>query len=90
MRVTWDDRKATANLRKHSVSFEEATTALADPLAITGRRPRPLDRRNALDRLRPFEPWAPPRPSPPTRTISFESSAHGRRPAQNVGFMKKA
>jgi len=39
MRVTWDDRKATANLRKHSVSFEEATTALADPLAITGADP---------------------------------------------------
>jgi uncharacterized DUF497 family protein len=38
MRVTWDG-KATANLRKHSVSFEEATTALADPLAITGADP---------------------------------------------------
>jgi uncharacterized DUF497 family protein len=39
MRVTWDERKATANLRKHSVSFEEAATALADPLAITGADP---------------------------------------------------
>ena len=39
MRVTWDDRKATANLTKHSLSFEEATTALADPLAITGADP---------------------------------------------------
>ena len=39
MRVTWDARKATANLRKHRVSFEEATTALADPLAVTGADP---------------------------------------------------
>jgi len=39
MRVTWDARKAAANLRKHNVSFEEAATALADPLAITGADP---------------------------------------------------
>jgi hypothetical protein len=39
MHVTWDARKAAANLRKHRVSFEEATTALADPLAITGADP---------------------------------------------------
>lgn len=31
----WDDRKATANLRRHGVSFEEAITALADPVAVT-------------------------------------------------------
>jgi len=39
MRVTWDSRKATGNLKKHKVSFEEATTALSDPLAITGADP---------------------------------------------------
>ena len=39
MRVTWDPRKATANLKKHKTSFEEASTALADPLAITGADP---------------------------------------------------
>jgi uncharacterized DUF497 family protein len=39
MRVTWDPSKATANLKKHKVSFEEASTALADPLAITGADP---------------------------------------------------
>ena len=39
MRVEWDPRKATANLKKHGVSFEEASTALADPLAITGADP---------------------------------------------------
>ena len=30
---TWDDRKARENLRKHGVSFEEATTAFADERA---------------------------------------------------------
>ena len=34
MRFTWDPRKAAANLRKHGVTFEEATTVFADPLAL--------------------------------------------------------
>ncbi|BDC50040.1 hypothetical protein F183_A23560 [Bryobacterales bacterium F-183] len=29
----WDSRKATANSRKHGVSFEEAITVFNDPLA---------------------------------------------------------
>ena len=29
----WDPKKAKANLLKHGVSFEEALTAFADPLA---------------------------------------------------------
>ena len=39
MIVEWDNRKAAANLRKHGVSFEEAVTALEDPLAVTYRDP---------------------------------------------------
>jgi uncharacterized protein len=31
----WDDKKAQANIAKHSVTFEEASTAFADPLSIT-------------------------------------------------------
>ena len=31
MRFTWDTRKAKANLRKHGVSFDEASTAFDDP-----------------------------------------------------------
>lgn len=31
----WDSRKAAENRRKHRVSFEEAVTAFADPLAVT-------------------------------------------------------
>jgi uncharacterized protein len=33
MRFTWDPRKAASNLRKHGVSFQEAATVFADPLA---------------------------------------------------------
>ena len=39
MIVEWDNPKAAANLRKHGVSFEEAVTALEDPLAVTYRDP---------------------------------------------------
>ena len=31
---SWDERKATANLKKHGVSFVEAATVFADPLAL--------------------------------------------------------
>jgi len=31
----WDPEKAAANLRKHGVSFLEATTIFLDPLAVT-------------------------------------------------------
>jgi len=31
----WDEDKAQANLKKHRVSFDEATTVFADPLSIT-------------------------------------------------------
>jgi uncharacterized DUF497 family protein len=35
LRFLWDPRKASANVRKHGVSFDEASTAFADPLSIT-------------------------------------------------------
>jgi len=35
VRFEWDPRKATANLGKHGVSFEEASTVFGDPLATT-------------------------------------------------------
>jgi len=35
----WDEAKAATNLRKHKVSFEEASTVFADDLALTGRDP---------------------------------------------------
>jgi uncharacterized DUF497 family protein len=39
VRFTWDLKKAAGNRRKHGVSFEEASTALRDPLAVTGSDP---------------------------------------------------
>jgi uncharacterized DUF497 family protein len=33
MRFQWDPKKAEANLKKHRVSFDEATTVFKDPLA---------------------------------------------------------
>jgi uncharacterized DUF497 family protein len=38
----WDPAKAAANLEKHSVSFEEASTVFGDPLAGTTVDPRHL------------------------------------------------
>ena len=35
----WDPRKATQNQRKHGVSFHEAATVYADPLAVTYHDP---------------------------------------------------
>lgn len=35
LRFTWDPRKATANRRKHGVTFREACTAFDDPLSVT-------------------------------------------------------
>jgi hypothetical protein len=34
VRFTWDPGKAALNLRKHGVTFEEATTVFGDPLAF--------------------------------------------------------
>jgi uncharacterized protein len=33
LKFEWDPRKAVSNLSKHGVSFQEALTAFADPLA---------------------------------------------------------
>ena len=35
MRFAWDQKKASNNLAKHGVSFEEAATAFGDPLSNT-------------------------------------------------------
>ena len=35
MKFEWDEGKEHANRRKHSVSFQEATTIFGDPLAAT-------------------------------------------------------
>ena len=39
MKFEWDTNKAISNLRKHKISFDEASTALSDPMAATGADP---------------------------------------------------
>lgn len=39
MKFEWDEEKAASNLRKHGVSFEEASTVFADDLSLTGDNP---------------------------------------------------
>jgi len=39
MKIEWDPKKGKLNLRKYRVSFEEAATALSDPMAATGADP---------------------------------------------------
>ena len=34
MEIEWDSDKPYSNLKKHGVSFEEAATALLDPMAL--------------------------------------------------------
>ncbi|MBN2316854.1 MAG: BrnT family toxin [Sedimentisphaerales bacterium] len=35
LRFEWDAEKAKANLKKHRISFDEATTVFLDPFSIT-------------------------------------------------------
>jgi len=33
-RFEWDEEKATSNVRRHDVGFDEASTVFADPLGV--------------------------------------------------------
>jgi uncharacterized protein len=35
VKLDWDTKKAASNLRKHRISFQEASTAFGDPMALT-------------------------------------------------------
>lgn len=39
MNFTWDPKKAHSNLKKHGISFEEATTVFYDPFAKVANDP---------------------------------------------------
>ena len=39
MHFEWNPDKAKKNLRKHKISFEEASSVFYDPLAVTGNDP---------------------------------------------------
>ena len=36
----WDFRKAAANMKKHGVTFDEATTVFGDPLSLLMADPK--------------------------------------------------
>jgi hypothetical protein len=49
VRFEWNALKAAANLRKHGVSFDEASSVFFDPLSATGDDPdHSLDERRFL------------------------------------------
>ncbi|MGH7151071.1 MAG: BrnT family toxin [Planctomycetota bacterium] len=48
MTFEWHPRKAAQNVRKHSVSFEEAATCFGDPLSVTIRDPSRSERETRL------------------------------------------
>ena len=39
MKFEWDAKKAVSNIKKHGISFEEASTVFLDALSITGADP---------------------------------------------------
>lgn len=46
----WDEEKAKANLKKHRVSFDEATTVFTDPFSVTIHDPdHSADERRYID-----------------------------------------
>jgi uncharacterized protein len=51
MQFEWNPTKAKENLRKHGISFEEASSVFYDPLAATGSDP---DHSDAEERLITF------------------------------------
>ncbi len=48
MKFDWDDKKANLNLKKHKVSFEEASTVFFDPLAKLAVDPDHSDIENRM------------------------------------------
>lgn len=48
MEFEWDPKKAALNLKRHGVSFQEATTVLSDPLSITAPDPDHSMKENRL------------------------------------------
>jgi Ribonuclease toxin, BrnT, of type II toxin-antitoxin system len=89
MRFDWDPRKAAANLRKHSVSFEDASTVFADDYSLTGADPtiqsdRSGSSRSECHRAGDFW-WSPTR----NKEILFVYLAPGAQRGRNENSMKK-
>jgi uncharacterized protein len=86
----WDSVKAAKNLRKHGVSFEEASSVFYDPLATTGADP---DHSENEDSLITFGASSAGRLLVVSHIECNEVmriSALAERPLMKGGFMKKA
>ena len=68
MQFDWDSTKATANLSKHGVSFDEAKTVFDDPLYIDFYDPDHSDTEASLHHHRAI----------PARSI-IDGVVHGKR-----------
>ena len=89
MKFGWDPKKARSNLRKHKVSFEEAATALKDPMSATGLDP---DHSVSEERFVTFGVSERGRlliVAHTEKMILFVSSAHAKRAKERGEYMKK-
>jgi len=85
----WNAATAKTNIQKHGVSFDEAATVFLDPLALTfpdpdhpGGEEREITIGHTAGHKVAFVSHC-------QREIAYESSAHGRRPEESRGNMKK-
>ena len=89
MTFEWDPRKATANLKKHGVAFEDAATVFRDPLAFTFQDPdHSLEERREITIGHTMEgSWCSSRIA--TAGCGPGSSAHARLHVVSANNMKK-
>lgn len=86
----WDQEKAAVNVRKHGVSFEEATSVFGDPLAMNKPDPDHSETENRFillgrsDRYRLLVVAYAERP-PRTRIISARWAARRERKQYEEG-----
>ena len=85
----WDANKAKSNLRKHGISFVEASAVFGDPRSLTIPDPihSALENRFITIGLRIVENCS--LSSIPTEATIFASSARESRADKNDGIMKK-
>lgn len=60
----WDEGKADANLGRHRVSFDEASTIFGDPLSLTVPDPIHSDEEEPVPDHRVVSKWSTPRGGP--------------------------
>jgi uncharacterized DUF497 family protein len=85
----WDAAKAEVNLRKHGVSFEEATTAFYDNMSITIPDPLHSEREARFVLLAGPAPVIWSQSCMSTAVREFVSSVHDQPRARSANSMKR-